>query len=197
MDLRCLLLFAGNNRQHTPVCVKMTSTWARKVYNIAKTDMSLGTLHAVVASATLVAGISFVSILQAVDWARISTSATHYFLSISLQTFGTICGLSPVCCSGPQQVNHFGNCRTLTCINLVDILGCWAMALPSTEQIVPQLYVHFYGIIALECKAQQPNILLLRCASKVSLSKRKSLCLATLWQGNSTSGHKTSFLFKL
>ena len=41
--------------------------------------MSLGSLQGAAASAALVAGISVVSILQAGDWAKVSTQARHYF----------------------------------------------------------------------------------------------------------------------
>ena len=41
--------------------------------------MSPGSLWGKVASAALVAGVSLVSILQAGDWARVSTPARHYF----------------------------------------------------------------------------------------------------------------------
>ena len=38
-----LLLFLDNNRQHMPVCVKISS-WVRKVLSIARLHMSLGTI---------------------------------------------------------------------------------------------------------------------------------------------------------
>ena len=41
--------------------------------------MSPGCLLGAAASAALVAGVSLVSILQAGDWARVSTLARHYF----------------------------------------------------------------------------------------------------------------------
>ena len=41
--------------------------------------MSPGYLWGVAASAALAAGVSLVSILQAGDWARVSTPARHYF----------------------------------------------------------------------------------------------------------------------
>ena len=43
--------------------------------------MSLGSLWGAAASAALVADVSLVSILQAGDWARVSTLARHYFFS--------------------------------------------------------------------------------------------------------------------
>ena len=72
-------LFVGNNRQHQPVCAKTMSSWVRKVPCVAKAHMSLGSLQEVAASAALAAGVSLVTILQAGDWARISTPARHYF----------------------------------------------------------------------------------------------------------------------
>ena len=41
--------------------------------------MSPGSLWEAAASAALAAGVSLVSILQAGDWARVSTPARHYF----------------------------------------------------------------------------------------------------------------------
>ena len=41
--------------------------------------MSSGTLQGAVVSAALVAGVSLVSMLQAGDWAIVSTPARHYF----------------------------------------------------------------------------------------------------------------------
>ena len=41
--------------------------------------MSLGSLQGIAASAALAAGVSLVTILQVVDWTRVSTPARHYF----------------------------------------------------------------------------------------------------------------------
>ena len=46
---------------------------------LLKAHMSPGSLWGTAASAALVAGVSLVSILQARDWARVSTPARHYF----------------------------------------------------------------------------------------------------------------------
>ena len=70
-------LFWGNNRQHQPICAKTISSWVRKVLCVAKAHMSLGSLWEVAASAALPAGVSLVTILQAGDWARVSTPARH------------------------------------------------------------------------------------------------------------------------
>ena len=72
-------LFWGNNRHHWPVCAKTISSWVRKVLYVAKAHMSRGCLWGVAASAALAAGVSLVTILQAGDWARVSTPARHYF----------------------------------------------------------------------------------------------------------------------
>ena len=40
--------------------------------------MSLGSLQGVAASAAIAAGVSLVTILQAGDWARVSTPVRHY-----------------------------------------------------------------------------------------------------------------------
>ena len=71
--------FLGNNRQHRPVCAKTISSWVRKVLCVAKAHMSLGSIWGAAASVALAAGVSLVSILQAGDWARVSTQARHYF----------------------------------------------------------------------------------------------------------------------
>ena len=72
-------LFLGNNRQHWAVCAKTISSWVRKVLCVAKVHMSLGTLWGVAASTALAAGVSLMTIMQAGDWARVSTPARHYF----------------------------------------------------------------------------------------------------------------------
>ena len=41
--------------------------------------MSQGSLQGIATSAVLAAGVSLVIILQAGDWARVSTPARHYF----------------------------------------------------------------------------------------------------------------------
>ena len=71
-------VFLGNNRQHRPVCAKTISAWVWKVLSVAKAHMSLGSLQGAAAFAALVAGVSLVSILQAGDWASVSTLARHY-----------------------------------------------------------------------------------------------------------------------
>ena len=72
-------LYLGNSRQYWPVCAKTISSWVRKVLCVVKALMSLGSLQGVAASAALAAGVFLVSILQAGDWARVSTPARHYF----------------------------------------------------------------------------------------------------------------------
>ena len=72
--------FWGNNRQHWPVCAKTISSWISKVLFVAKAHMSLSSLWGwAAASAALAAGVSLVYILQAGDWARVSTPGRHYF----------------------------------------------------------------------------------------------------------------------
>ena len=73
-------LFFGNNRQHMPVCTKMISSWFRIVFSIAKSHMFPGTPCDAAMSAALVAGVCLVCVLWAGDWARVSTTARHYFL---------------------------------------------------------------------------------------------------------------------
>ena len=79
MDCVQLLSYLGNNRQHRPVCTKTISSWVRKVLCVAKAHTSPGSLQGAAASAALAAGVSLVSILQAGDWARVSTPARHCF----------------------------------------------------------------------------------------------------------------------
>ena len=69
-------LFLGNNRQHRPVCVKTIFSWVRKVLCVAKAHMSPCSLWG--GAAALAAGVSLASILQAGDWARVSTLARHF-----------------------------------------------------------------------------------------------------------------------
>ena len=70
--------FLGNNRQHRSVCAETISSWVRKVICVDKAHMLLGSLGAA-AFAALAADVSLVSILQAGDWARVSTLARHHF----------------------------------------------------------------------------------------------------------------------
>ena len=79
--------FLGNNRQHWSVCAKTISSWVRKVLCITKAHMSPGSLWGgVAASAALAASVSLVTILQAGDWARVSTLARHYFSTYNTST---------------------------------------------------------------------------------------------------------------
>ena len=50
-------LFWGNKRQQMCVCPKMISPWVRKVLDIAKAHMSLGTLHGAMVLADLAGGV--------------------------------------------------------------------------------------------------------------------------------------------
>ena len=58
----------------------------RRALVIAKTHMSLGTLQGGAVSSAFVAGISLVSILQAGNFASISTTAIHYFSTYIITT---------------------------------------------------------------------------------------------------------------
>ena len=55
-------LFLGNNRQHMPVCAKIISFGEKKVIQIAEVHISLGAVQGAVTYATLVVGVSLVSI---------------------------------------------------------------------------------------------------------------------------------------
>ena len=62
-----------------PVCTKMISSRVGKVLCVANPLMSLRVVHSVVSSVALVASVFLVPILQASDWAKVSTPAKHYF----------------------------------------------------------------------------------------------------------------------
>ena len=61
------------------VCAKVNSYCVQNVLSIAKAYMSYGILKGAVAHAALVAGVFMVSILQEVNWTRVSTAARQYF----------------------------------------------------------------------------------------------------------------------
>ena len=63
------------------ICAETISSWVRKVHCVAKAELTLGSLQGTAASAALAAGVSLVSILQAGDWARVYTPASHYFFT--------------------------------------------------------------------------------------------------------------------
>ena len=73
------LFYLGNNRRHRSACATTISSWVRKVLCVAKAHMSPGSLWGLQTSSALVAGVLLVSILQAGDWARVSTLPRHYF----------------------------------------------------------------------------------------------------------------------
>ena len=75
----CDFSVLGNNRQYWPVHAKTISSWVRKGLCVAKAHMSPGSLWGVAASAASAAGVFLVTILQAGDWAHVSTPARHYF----------------------------------------------------------------------------------------------------------------------
>ena len=62
-----------------PICAKTISFWVRKVLGIAKDYMFPSTFSGAVVLATLVAGVSLMSILQAGDWAKFLPSEILFF----------------------------------------------------------------------------------------------------------------------
>ena len=74
-------LFIDNNRQCIPLYTK-TVFWDRKLLCIAEANMSPDTINSAAPCAALVDGVSLVSILQACNWAGVSTLAGHYFVCI-------------------------------------------------------------------------------------------------------------------
>ena len=97
----------------------------------------LWALSGVAASAALAAGVSLVTIQQAGDWARVY--AIHQLGTISLPTLLLQIGTRVQCWALVSRSSP-GKCQTLIYTQSC-IWGCWAIALPSTEQIVPQLSV--------------------------------------------------------
>ena len=57
----------------------MISSGVRKVLGIAWANITLGIVWGTATSATLASGVSLVSILQAGELVRVSTSGRHYF----------------------------------------------------------------------------------------------------------------------
>ena len=156
-------LFLGNNRQHRPVCAKTISSWVRKVLCVAKAHMSLGSLWGAAASAALAAGVSLVSILQAGDWARVSTLARHYFSTLHYYC-GYAPGLCTACHAGPQWVG-------LPLVSVKHWLIFSLAYVGLSGHSSPQYWANSSSIVcvilALDCwnncsgeQAQQPNIFL-------------------------------------
>ena len=86
--------------------------------------MSLGSLQGAVASAALVACVSLVSILQAGDWARVSTLARHYFSSLHYYSGSAPGLLYSVLCWASVSRSSLGKCQTLT---YIQSCICWAV----------------------------------------------------------------------
>ena len=80
-------LFLDNNKPQVPGCTKMISSWERKVLHNAKVQVSPGTLLGAAAFASMVAGVSLVSIWQVGDWTRVSIPARHH-ISTYITTIG-------------------------------------------------------------------------------------------------------------
>ena len=108
-------LLLGNNRQCMPVCAKTVSSWVRNILGITKGHMSPGTLCGAVMSAALVTGVSLVSILQAGDWASVSTPTRYSFPLTSLLQISTRIQFNVL--SWVSVSNHnMAKCQTLTYI---------------------------------------------------------------------------------
>ena len=87
--------------------------------------MSLGSLWGAAGSAALAADVSLVSILQAGDWAKVSTLTRHCFPLTLLLWTGTGTLYSVLCWASVSR-SSAGKCQTLaythSCI-------CWAVGL--------------------------------------------------------------------
>ena len=115
------------------VCAKTIPSWVKKVLCVGKAHMSQCFLGGgAAASAALVVGVSLVSILQAVDLARVFTLARHYFFYLHYYY-----GLAP---AGPQWV---GALLVNAKHQVLCMMGCQAIALLATEQIVSQLSLQY------------------------------------------------------
>ena len=100
-ELHVTFLFLGNNRQH--ICPQVLSR----------------------ASVALVAGVSLVSILQAGDWAGVSTLARNYFSPLLLLWIGTRT-LHSMPCWALVSRSFLGKSQTLT---YIQSCICWAVRL--------------------------------------------------------------------
>ena len=79
MGLRCSLCFLltiGSTCQY----VLKRFFWVKRLLSIPKAHMSLDTLQGAATSWALEAGVSQASILEAGDWARVSSPTRHDFL---------------------------------------------------------------------------------------------------------------------
>ena len=99
MNCVWLSFLGGNNRQHRPVCAKTISSWVRKVLCVAKAHVSRLPLGGCSCSSWCF----LVSILQAGDWAQVSTPATTLLFPLYYY-YGSALGLYIVCYAGPQWV---------------------------------------------------------------------------------------------
>ena len=81
----------SNNRQHMVLCAKSVPSWVRESPSVTKTHMLLGTPQGAVVSVALAAGVSLVCILQAGDWAKVCTTARHYFSTYITTTDKSAC----------------------------------------------------------------------------------------------------------
>ena len=103
----------GNNMQHMPVCANMISCWRRKVWSMAKTDMSLGTLQGAAASTALKFGVSLVPIFGPEFVLQLDTKFQH--ISLLQIWIRTLCSML----SWALVSSQLGKCQTLT-----DIMSC-------------------------------------------------------------------------
>ena len=62
-----------------PICGKTISSWVRKALDVVKEYMSPSILSGAAVSAAFVSGVSLVSMLQADNYAIVSTPTRYYF----------------------------------------------------------------------------------------------------------------------
>ena len=134
-DVSCMYpLFLDEHRQEIPICAKMIFSWARKDLGIVKAHMPQYSR-----------GLQCQQLFQLV-FSRCSSCrqvtgpefypARHYF-STYITTMVLALGFCSLHCYGPQWVvTLFVSFKHWLVLSVMGVLGCLAIALPSTEQII-------------------------------------------------------------
>ena len=141
MDLVCILCFGVKMDSACQSLLKTISSLVRSVLGTASAHMSPGVLHGTAVLAAYVTCTSLMSSLHAGDRARDAMLARHCFTSLLQIGTRIMYSTLPWTLMSTQPV---GKCQTLTYINLPDILGCLAIALPSIEQIVSLVSAQYW-----------------------------------------------------
>ena len=123
-----------------PVCVKKISSWVRKVWCMAMTCMSLGTLQGAAASAALATGVSLVSILQVGDAHTFYSNETLFF-NIYHYCRSTKIGFSLLLWDLASS-HIVGKCWTLTYINSCRYVGLSGSSSPPVVDWVAGWWIY-------------------------------------------------------